>query len=213
MSLPCNGLPGAVYYRWSARCLEEQLGSAGFNDIVMSCKCPVTAQQWGDLESEWRRGCEYVYENLKLRLAFYWKLPWAILGGCRPNLLKSKDLLRNALALWDDLPHDAQQLQHTLACQLFLPGPLRRELDSYLTDDDAFLEDVPLLAEFLAPLTFTQVAERIIEAAHKEMGTVSKAKSPAALSVALRSSELNRRLALQDSFFGDWWMLLTKRVT
>ena len=32
--------------------VRDNLLSTGFNDIILHCKCPLTAQQWSDLECE-----------------------------------------------------------------------------------------------------------------------------------------------------------------
>ena len=188
---------------------REELLSTGFNDVVLRCHCQLTAVQWSDLEAEWKRGCQYLCENLRLRLAFFGKLPWSILGGCHPDPEVSRRLLAEARDAWNDLPADSHELQHPVAKQLFGGFLMKEELDSYLSGESA-LEDLPLLETFLAKLTFVQVAERIIEGAHKDMGKVTNSKSPSALSIALRAPELNRRLSLNSTFLLIWLRLLRR---
>ncbi|CAE7033133.1 unnamed protein product [Symbiodinium sp. CCMP2592] len=199
---PMMGCQAPFLVEGKLQSFREELLSTGFNDVVLNCHCQLTAVQWSDLEAEWKRGCQYLCENLKLRLAFFGKLPWSILGGCHPDPEVSRRLLAAARDAWNELPADSHELQHPVAKELFASSLMEEELGSYLSGESA-LEDLPLLETFLAKLTFVQVAERIIEGAHKEMGKVTNSKSPSALSIALRAPELNRRLSLSSTFFAD----------
>eukprot|EP00435_Cladocopium_sp_Y103_P062474 s1685_g24.t1 len=184
--------------------LEEfakQLGSVDFNKFVASCQVHLPVDSWAKLREEWERGVRYLVENLQLRLAFFKALPWVIIGGAHPDVHVARALLRRALELWEGLSEATKPLQHSKAIELFT-GPLRDVLDAFLRGDDA-LEDYPLLERFLAPLSFVQIAERIIESAHKDMGAIPRNSGVTALSVQLRAPQLNRLLSLKPESFGD----------
>ena len=148
----------------------EELCRVQLNDFLSSRLVQLSVEQWGRLQSEWKLGSAYICENLQVRLGFFKALPWVILGGAHPELEKARSCLKRALMLWEDLPEDAKDMQHKKAQELLQPGRLRDELRKFIEHDMA-LEELPVLEAYLAPLAFVQVAERIIEAAHKDIGT------------------------------------------
>ena len=170
--------------------LEEfakQLGSVDFNKFVASCQVNLPVDSWGKLREEWERGVRYIVENLQLRLAFFKALPWVLMGGAHPDVDVARALLHRALELWEALPQATKPLQHSKAIELFT-GPLRSVLDAFLAGSGA-LEDYQPLEHFLAPFSFVQIAERIIESAHKDMGAIPRHSGVTALSVQLRAPQ------------------------
>ena len=183
--------------------LAENLSSAAQNFIA---KCPerLSQQQWSDLLAEWQHGCSVVVENLKVRLSFYSTLPWVLLSGGHPDVSIAREGLKLAKQLWDDLPGNARSEQHVHVRTLFEDVTLSKELESFLESHNEFLEDFPSLEEFLAPFSFVQVAERIIEAAHKDLSQQRpKHFGMNLLSINMRLPELDRHLAGDASRFGS----------
>ncbi|CAE7272921.1 unnamed protein product, partial [Symbiodinium pilosum] len=174
--------------------------SASQNLMANALHARLSVEQWGRLRAEWDKAGAFISENLKIRLGFYQGLPWVILGGTHPDREKAMACLQQGQHLWDALPGAARHLQHRLAKDLFTPGPLHDDLQHFLSGE--FLEDCPSLEAFLAPLTFIQIAERIIEGAHKDLGVLPKYHSMTALSIELRAPELNRSLSLRPELFG-----------
>ncbi|CAE7232970.1 unnamed protein product [Symbiodinium sp. KB8] len=197
---PLMGCQAAGLVAGHMETFAETFAQTGFNDFMSKNPTALSTEQWGRLASEWHKGGMYFHENLKIRLAYLQALPWVILGGTHSDSELSKGCLRKALRLWDELPEEAKVLQHHKAQHLFKVGPLRADLERYLLPD-ASLQDCPMLEAFLAPLTFVQVAERIIEGAHKDIGAMPKFHSMTALSITLRAPQLNRCLALQPDAF------------
>eukprot|EP00439_Symbiodinium_sp_Y106_P042972 s6775_g5.t1 len=154
---------------------NRSLRSKPFNDMMAESRARLSVESWDKLRQDWQRGCSFILENLKLRLGFFEHLPWVILGGCHHQQEVSKSQLGRAKALWDDLPPGSHALQHPLCRQLFAEGSLREELLLYIKSADPLCE-YPLLERFLAPLTFVQITERIIEAAHKELGLLTSGR-------------------------------------
>ena len=178
----------------------ESVFSLRFADFASALQNPLSVDAWGRLRQEWSKAAAFVCENLKIRLGFYQSLPWIILGGTHADPAKARKCLQEAQSLWHDLPEDARSMQHVMAQELFSPGPLRDDLQRFVSDCEP-LNACPRLEEYLAPLTFVQIAERIIEGAHKDLGTLPKRHSMTALSIQLRAPELNRSLPLKpDSF-------------
>ena len=195
---PLMGCQAAGLVAGHMETFAESFAQKGFGDFMTKNPASLSSEQWGRLASEWNKGGMYFQENLKIRLAYLQALPWVILGGTHSSTDLSKGCLRKALRLWGELPEAARPLQHSKAQELF--GPLRDELERYLLPESS-LQDCPLLEQFLAPLTFVQVAERIIEGAHKDIGDLPKFHSMTALSITLRAPQLNRCLALQPAAF------------
>ena len=203
-SVPCHcpmaGCRAAEMTAGHLTVFEEQLRRPCFNDLISSSGVSLTVGAWDRLRDEWQRGALYVVENLKLRLSFYNNLPWVILGGCHFDADVARGALKRAKELWLDVPSKARALQHPQAQKLLQDGPLRLELDSFL--DGKQLHELPALEAFLAPLTFIQIAERIIEGAHKQLGDATSQKSPNQYSIALRIPELMSLLDRDATAFG-----------
>ena len=197
---PLMGCRGPEMVVGQLETLAERLFATNFNNFIVKNPTRLSAEQWGRLSEEWHRAGVYVYENLKIRLGYFQSLPWVILGGAHPNEGLAKRSLQKALSLWGDLPDDAKPLQHRLAQDLFSPGSLRDSLDKFLLPDTS-LQQCSELEHFLAPLAFVQIAERIIEGAHKDLGPLPKRHSMTSLSIQLRASQLNRCLALSPDTF------------
>ena len=178
---------------------RAKLFAAQFNSFVATCHIRLSVGQWGRLKDDWDRAAAFISQNLKVRLQFYESLPWVILGGAHPEPQTARSCLERALGLWEKLPEEAKHLQHKLATDLFMPGPLLDDLQRFLSGEE--LEDCPCLEPYLAPLCFVPIAERIIEGAHKDLGEVSNKTSMTALSIEMRASELNRTLSLQPDLF------------
>ena len=174
---------------------RARLFAVQFNSFVATCHTRLSIGQRGRLKDDWDRAAAFISQNLKVRLQFYESLPWVILGGARPEPQTARSSLERALGLWEKLPEEAKHLQHKLATDLFMPGPLLDDLQRFLSGEE--LEDCPCLEPYLAPLCFVPIAERIIEGAHKDLGEVSNKTSVTALSIEMRASELNRTLSLQ----------------
>ena len=171
----------------------DQLLKTNANEVLVDCGARLGVGEWNQLNQEFHRGASYVVENLRLRLSFYQGLPWIILGGCHADVEVARCHLRRARDLWQRLPDEAHSLQHPQARELFYPGELRSELDTFL-DSPCALSRCPLLEKYLAPLTFIQISERIIEAAHKDLGAQSSKQSLTQYSVGLRVPELMQLL-------------------
>ena len=178
----------------------EELFGTEFGKFISRNPTVLNSEQWGRLSQEWHKAGAYILENLKIRLGFFQSLPWIILGGAHPSPQLAKACLRQALSLWDALPENTKTLQHAKAKQLFEAGAVRSDLDHFLLPETC-LENCPALEAFLAPLSFVQTAERIIEGAHKDLGALPTSHSMTALSVHLRVPELNRCLTLQPDCF------------
>lgn len=174
-----------------------------FNEIVSNSEAVLPVETWAALRQEWFKGGEYVRENLKIRLGFFQCLPWAILGATHPDVDTAKTCLQKALDLWESLPAEAVPFQHKIAVDLFSPGPLRAEAIAFCSPACTRMQDCPLLEEFLAPLTFVQISERIVEGAHKDFGPRPKHGSITSMSIQLRVPELTRRLELEPGCFSD----------
>lgn len=172
------------------------------NEVLLDCGVRLGVAEWDQLNQEFRRGALYVVENLRLRLSFYQGLPWIILGGCHADVEVARCQLRRARDLWQGLPDEAQPLQRPQARELFDPSELRSELDAFL-DTSCALSECALLEKFLAPLTFIQISERIIEAAHKDLGAQSSKQSLTQYSVGLRVPELLQTLDTDPAAFGQ----------
>ena len=198
---PVMGCRAAEMAAGQLETFRSKLFSVRFNDFVGSCQARLSVEQRGRLRAEWDKAGAFISENLKIRLGFYQGLPWVILGGTHPDREKAMACLQQGQHLWDALPGAARHLQHRLAKDLFTPGPLHDDLQHFLSGE--FLEDCPSLEAFLAPLTFIQIAERIIEGAHKDLGVLPKYHSMTALSIELRAPELNRSLSLRPELFGE----------
>ena len=190
---PASGCRAAEMVAGHLDSFNRSLRSKPFNDMMAESRARLSVESWDKLRQDWQRGCSFILENLKLRLGFFEHLPWVILGGCHHQQEVSKSQLGRAKALWDDLPPGSHALQHPLCRQLFAEGSLREELLLYIKSADPLCE-YPLLERFLAPLTFVQITERIIEAAHKELGSVAAQKSTTQYSIALRVPELSQAL-------------------
>ena len=183
--------------------LEEKLEAAG-HDFVAECSECLSQEQWGDLLAEWQHGCNVIRENLKIRLNFYNSLPWVLLSGAHPDVSVAREGLKKAQKLWGELPANARSEQHALTRSLFLDPRLSSALEAFLASEAGLLEDFPVLEEFLAPFSFVQVAERTIEAAHKDLSQQQpKHFSMNLLSINMRLPELDRYLAGDASRFGS----------
>ena len=197
---PMMGCRAAELVAGQLDSFAEELCQTQLNEFLSSRLVQLSAEQWGRLQHEWRLGSAFICENLKIRLGFFQALPWVILGGTHPDIEKAKACLRRARFLWEELSEDARLLQHQKARELFETEVLRDELNKFLTSD-AELGEVPGLEAYLAPLTFVQVAERIIEAAHKDIGGPAKHGTLSVMSIRVRAPELLRTLALEAESF------------
>ncbi|CAK9096475.1 unnamed protein product [Durusdinium trenchii] len=150
---------------------ERKLDST-CQEFMSNCQERLTSEQWSSLLAEWQHGSKVVLEEVKARLSFFSHLPWIVFGGCHPMPDVARKALAKAKQLWDDLPSNAREAQHPIARNLFdgEQETLTQELASFISSSDQVLEDFPALEAFLAPFTFVQVAERLIEAAHKDLG-------------------------------------------
>lgn len=180
----------------------ERLRNSHLNSLMATCGVSLAVEQWDKLKQEWERGASYVIENLKLRLAFFQHLPWVILGGCHHDLAVAKAQLGRAKEVWISLPQEARSFQHCKAKELFQEGPMQEQLNAFI-DTDCMLSDCPLLEAYLAPLTFVQITERIIEAAHKEIGDVTAQKSATQYSITLRVPELIHLMERDEGAFAE----------
>ena len=180
--------------------LAKSLRGTSFGNFMADSHVTLSAELWGDLRQEWLKGAAYIVEDLKVRLDFFQHLPWVILGGCHHDVGEARRQLRRAIELWEKVPQDAQSLQHHLCQHLFLTDNLRDELLAFVSGYEP-LSAYAALETFLAPLTFVPIAERIIEAAHKELGSVSAQKSPTQYSIALRVPEMTQLLDIQPESF------------
>ena len=59
------------------------------------------------------------------------------------------------------------------------------------------------LSHYLAPLSFVQVSERIIEASRKQVGQANKAASANIMSINLRVPEMLQELSLRQDAFAE----------
>ena len=182
---------------------ERKLDST-CQEFMSNCQERLTSEQWSSLLAEWQHGSKVVLEEVKARLSFFSHLPWIVFGGCHPMPDVARKALAKAKQLWDDLPSNAREAQHPIARNLFdgEQETLTQELASFISSSDQVLEDFPALEAFLAPFTFVQVAERLIEAAHKDLGqTRPKNFSVTWLSLNMRMPELNKHLAMDPHAF------------
>ena len=201
---PMMGCRGPELAAGQLDVFAQEVFHVQFHELVMNCGVVLQSETWASLRQEWFKGGAFIRENLKIRLGFYEALPWVILGGAHPDEETAKSCLKKGLDLWDALRPDAVALQHKLASDLFKAGPLRQEPLGFLASDDVkALQECPLLEAFLAPLSFVQVAERIIEGAHKDLGPIPKHGGMSALSIQLRAPQLTRCLELEPACFGD----------
>ena len=205
-SVPCRcpaaGCRAAEMVDGKLVTFAEDLQSRSFNQMMLRSSVSLSSDSWDQLRQDWQRGSAYIVENLKLRLGFFQHLPWVILGGCHHKLDAARKQLQRAKALWDALPQGALAMQRPLCRQLFEEGELKQQLQGFL-DGDSGLDSYPLLEAYLASLTFVQITERIIEAAHKELGSVSAQKSTTQYSIALRVPELISHLEKHPSSFAS----------
>lgn len=105
--------------------------------------------------------------------------------------------------MWDALPPKAKDCQHSVAQKLFdsKETVLNNQLNAFLASSQT-LEDYPDLEAYLAPFSFVQVAERLIEAAHKDLGHARpKNFRMTMLSLNMRLPELDKFLALNPQGF------------
>ena len=107
---------------------------------------------------------------------------------------------------WNGLDELMRAEQHPKAHELFSPGALRNQCDAFIDDDSSVLEDFEMLEEYLAPLQLAQIAERIMEAAHRELNVEASRVGPVLLSLSLRVPEETRKLQLQPESFEDLTM-------
>ena len=181
---------------------DGSLRGVSFGNFRAKSHVSLSAALWGELRQEWFRGAAYIVENFKVRLDYFQHLPWVFLGGCHRDPEVARAQLVRATALWAEVPEGAHSLQHDLCQRLFLTGNLREELSKFVSSSEP-LSAYPALEAFLAPLTFVPIAERIIEAARKELGSVSAQKSPTQYSIALRVPEMTQVLEIQPDMFSS----------
>lgn len=203
--LPCRcpmmGCQAPFLARNHVSKLSDDLTRA-FQDFVIACCERLKPDQWSTLLQEWHHGCSVFVESLRTRLGCYLTFPWVLLAGTHPNVKEARAGLKVAMQLWEDLPVAARNRQHAHVQSLFQNPALFGQLKAFV-DSDSDLDTFPALEEFLAPFTFVQVAERIIEAAHKDLGqTRPKHFSMNLLSVTMRLPELDRYLSKDPEHFG-----------
>ncbi|CAE7317760.1 unnamed protein product [Symbiodinium sp. CCMP2592] len=173
--------------------LSKRLAESSHH-LVADCHERLSQEEWGTLLSEWKHGTSVIIENLKLRLEFYTCLPWVLLSGAHPVANVARQGLQKALRLWEQLPDDAKASQHLLVRGLFQDAGLSEQLVAFLASDDD-IESFPQLEQFFFFFSFVQVAERLIEAAHKDLGqSRPKNFSMNLLSINMRLPELDRYL-------------------
>ena len=172
-------------------------------EFITECLWRLTSEEWDKLGSEWQRLVVFIQSDLDLRLAHWRTLPWLLFGACHHHEGKARQWLRAALDKWKALSPEAQAVQHVKVVELFGPD-LLGPVESYLADEKTSIEDFPELEHFLAPLRLAQVAERIMEGAHKEMDAGENSSAGSALvSLNMRAPELSKLLALRPALFFD----------
>ena len=124
------------------------------------------------------------------------------MGGAHYKPERARCFLRQALRLWEALPLEARNLQHRMVIQVFADGPLRCDLDACLEIEDDMVNHA-LLFDFMVPLRFVQVVERILEAAHRALNVEAANVGHNIISLVLRAQELTRSLALREDVILD----------
>ena len=166
--------------------------------FIAECQERLTSEEWANLLSEWQHGTSVIIEQLRARLEYFSNLPWILFGGAHPDIAVARAALQKAQDLWLALPAAAKKQQHAHVQKLFgnSDSILTQELHAFIASDHA-LETYPNLEKFLAPFAFVQVAERLIEAAHKDLGhSRPKNFSMTMLSLNMRMPELHKFLSI-----------------
>ena len=199
---PASGCRGAEMVAGRLDVFRDALHGTSFKSFMAAAHVTLPADAWDRLRQEWQRGASYIVENLTLWLEYFQSLPWVILGRCHHDQTVAKAQLQRAKDLWEQIPGEARDLQHRLCQQLFQPGELREQMLAFIGSSEP-LSSFDLLEKSLAPLCFVQITERIIEAAHKELGSVSAQKSATQYSLCLHVPELLQLLETEADQFAS----------
>ena len=202
LKCPLMGCQAPFLASDSLTSLEALLKSCT-QEFIAECTERLSNEQWTSLLDEMGHASAVVMEQLRFRLSFYSSFPWVLLAGAHPVEDVARKALKGARDMWDGLSEAVRKQQHLLVKDLFHntgPGTLREQMDIFI-DEEKHLEECGELEAWFAPFSFVQVAERLIEAAHKDVGQRPKNFTMTTLSLNLRMPELNEFLAKDPSSF------------
>jgi hypothetical protein len=154
------------------------------------------------LQSDFDAGCQHMELLLQVKLSFWEQLPWHLAGLAHHQASLAQGCAQKCCALWDETPIGLLHLHHPVT-ELCL-GP-----DGFSSDVAKMASGAPLVAlstafqEQVACLKFIPIAERVIEAKHKDvkqrLAGIPR-HSPALVSTAVRLLETRLKLQQDDLF-------------
>ena len=197
---PCMSCRGPHMAAGQLQSFIHELKTSRFHQALGPVIPKLTAEDLQRLQTDWCRAVQHLATDLQLRLRFWQDLPWIIVGGAHPEEGAARRCLREAQRLWDELPEEAKDWQHSLTNRLFTTPLLREELHAFSVEGVS-RDELPVLRQFLAPLAFLQVSERTVEASHTQIGRCNRATSANIMSINMRVPELLEELSLRPEAF------------
>ena len=188
----CRGpeLACGYVHRYLESCYPEMVP-----DELVEAMRELSVEEKVPLLADWEKGRAFIRKDLLARFRHWQELPWVILGGAHPNMTEARVALQIATAKYGSIPDSEKSKAHPWVLQLFAVEPLSGELAGFI-EGDQDLSAYPELMAFLARVAFVPTAERIIEAAHRQMKSTTRSKTSLnAMSLDLRIPEVHQILS------------------